>query len=361
MAWIGYEGWTHGRVWKGKAGRLSFYIRRGGKDVATGSTTLSGALAALERYEKSGDALVPEDAGPVVLDAKLAADFLAHLKAKGDSVGWRRNVRQHLAWWERRPTADKPGAGIGGLDLRAGRRNSVSISALRAALEDAPSARQREAVIRALYGFLRGEDRITTEEDPLYGKPRISPAGRPAQDMIDKSIPGEDVEKVRKHLEAEYLRKGRTGRRWADLVMVLDGTGMHVTELRRFAADGVIEPLPGDRKPTPEEAGVLVVPLHKSGSPWRVAVSAEVLEVAKRVREAGSFSIAVFYSELRKAADATGAKVLPGRFRHSTAKHAIEAGATIGEIGTFLGHRSASTTKRFYASLGVAMKIPTRR
>lgn len=355
MAWTTMPEWPHGRVWKGKSGRTHFYVSRGGKDHATGATTVAGALAALERFERTGDARQPEDAGPVALEDTgdgLAAEFLGHLRAKGDSIEWRRNVRQHLAWWATQ---------LRGRDLRAGRRDAVTITDIRRALDGATSAPQREAVLRALYSYLRGADRIATAEDPLYGKPRIAPPSRPAQSAIDKSMSADAVETVRKHLEEEYLRSGRTGRRWADLIAVLEGTGMHVRELRRFADAGTVEALPDNRKPSADEAGVLVIPLHKSGAPYRVAVSAATLETARRVRAAGSFSEAVFYSVLRKASEKTGAKVLPGRFRHTVAKLAVNAGASMQAVGDYLGHKSPATTRKFYATLGVPAKVPTRR
>ncbi|HEX9289154.1 MAG TPA: hypothetical protein VF904_06510 [Anaeromyxobacteraceae bacterium] len=209
MAWINFEGWNHGRVWKAKNGRVSFYIRRDGKDHATGASTLPGALAALERFEKTGEARPSESGLAVVLEdtadeKALAAEFLAHLKAKGDSQGWRRNVRQHLSWWAKQ---------LAGRDLRAGRRDAITVGDLRKALDGAPSARQREAVIRALYSFLRGADRIATTEDPLYGKPRIAPPSRPAQVTIDKTIDRSDLETTIGFLDAKWKEQHERGRR----------------------------------------------------------------------------------------------------------------------------------------------------
>jgi site-specific recombinase XerD len=358
MAWIEVEGWRAGRVWQGKNGRLSFYIRRDGRDVATGASTLPGALTALERFEKTGIAK-SADPGPVILDVELAREFLAASKAKANSVEWRRSQRQHLDWWQ-----DK----LGGRDLRAGRIGSVTTADIRSALDGAPSARQREAVLRSLYTYLRGTDRIATAEDPTYGKPRIAPPSRPAQETIDKAIDAADLETTLGYLDAAWAARGdtdeerdRRGRRWGDLLRLLDGTGMHVSEAVRFAGGGRIEALPDGRKATEQEAAVLVVPLHKSGAPYRVAVSAATAKVAERVRSSGSFSEAVFYSVLRKAAEATGAKVLPGRFRHTVATAAVNSGATIEQVGNFLGHKSAATTRKFYATHGVPVKVPTRR
>jgi len=51
--------------------------------------------------------------------------------------------------------------------------------------------------------------------------------------------------------------------------------------------------------------------------------------------------------------------VTAGSFRHTVATEAIEKGAPPEQVSAFLGHKSPQTTKRFYATLAVAPKIPT--
>lgn len=362
MAWIDFEGWIHGRVWKGKAGRLSFYIRRDGVDHATGAATLAGALEALERFEKTGAAR-PVKSPPVFLDAELARAFLAWSKEKGNSHTWRVNQRQHLDWWQTK---------IGSRDLRAGRRGAVTLDDIEDALKGAPSQRQRIAVIKALYSWMRTKApkekgyRIEAAEDPTWGRLTV-PKANTAQDTTDKTIDRADLDTVIGYLDALWAgradndvdRNGR-GRRWADILRLLAGCGMHVTEAQRFAEGGKIEDLPPGQKPTRSAAAVLYVPLHKTGAPFKVVVSKATLEAAKRVREAGSFSIAVFYAELRKAAKETGAVVLPGRFRHTIARLALEKGATIEQIAAYHRHKDKRTTWK-YAQMGAAPKIPTMK
>jgi integrase len=357
MAWIEVEGWRAGRAWRSKAGKLSFYIRRGGKDYATGASTLPGALAALERLEKTGEAQIPESAAPVVLDVGLAKEFLAASKAKGNSRAWRVNQRQHLDWWQTQ---------LGGRDLRAGRRGAVTIEHIEKALDGAPSRRQRVAVLKSLFAWLRRMHRIATAEDPTWGQITVPPT-RTAQDTIDKTIDPADLETVIGYLDAKWMERGKDdaerdkrGRRWADILRLLAGCGIHVTEARRFAEAGLIEDLPGGREPAAGEVAVLAIPLHKTGAPFKVAVSAATKEAAERVRAAGSFSIAVFYAELRKAAKECGATVHPGAFRHTIARYAVEQGATIEQVAAFHRHKDKRTTWK-YAQLGVAPKIPTPR
>lgn len=69
---------------------------------------------------------------------------------------------------------------------------------------------------------------------------------------------------------------------------------------------------------------------------------------------------AVFdYFHLRRQFEATGATFKPGYLRHSVATWAINSGADPGKVAAFLGHRSPATTKKFYATHSVPMKVPT--
>jgi len=59
-----------------------------------------------------------------------------------------------------------------------------------------------------------------------------------------------------------------------------------------------------------------------------------------------------FYKNLKAYADRAGlAHVTPHVLRHSAAKLRRDAGASIEEVGTFLGHRSLHTTSRYLARL----------
>ena len=49
----------------------------------------------------------------------------------------------------------------------------------------------------------------------------------------------------------------------------------------------------------------------------------------------------------------------PGRLRHSIATHAINQGADMAAVASFLNHKSPRTTKRFYATLAGVAKVPT--
>jgi integrase len=129
---------------------------------------------------------------------------------------------------------------------------------------------------------------------------------------------------------------------------VLAGTGVHSEALARFAAAGRFEPTRGK---DPRVAGVLVFPEEKDREEHRVGVSAAVLKAAKHLRGEGYLHLGRFAKALERACRA--AKVephTPGRYRHAVATWAVERGADLAAVATFLGHRSPTTTRRFSAT-----------
>ena len=107
-------------------------------------------------------------------------------------------------------------------------------------------------------------------------------------------------------------------------------------------------------------AGVLVT-VHKGGSRHKTVVSASVLAAAERLREKGRLPEYHLFRVLRRVSTKLKLKVAvtAGSFRHTVATEAIERGATPEQVSAFLGHKSPQTTKKFYATLAVAPKIPT--
>jgi integrase len=344
-----------GRIRFDAKGRPVYLIRKqiGGQryEVSTRRHTLAAALAEWERFERDPDRYHPGGdpaTAPIRLDAKLAAAFLGWSEhEKGNTVGWVKRQRSCLTWWAER---------LGSLDLR---RVTVR-DHLEPALASARGRRHKIETIKALYGWLRQvKHEITAAEDPTYGALPV-PQARPAQYDKSKVIPRDHYLLVREHIVGV----------WRDALDILAGTGWHVTEFVRFAQAGTIEPLPRAERPD-GAAAVLVCPRHKSGDVQRTAISPEVLEAAKRIRERGwTFdSVNPLHDAIAAACDAvkrpdggTGIpRFTPGRFRHSVATWAIEAGASPAAVAAYLGHRSERTTRRFYATHAVVPKVPTLR
>ncbi len=346
------EPWEGGFIRRDSRGRATFIIKRrvSGKpyEVSTRAHSRSAALEHLRRFEADPEAYDPRGTvrpEAILLDEDLSKDFLDWSKAKGNSQSWRLNQRAHLSWW-----AGK----LKGVDLRrANLRDHVL-----PALVGERSRAQRIAVIKCLYSWLRTEvHRISTAEDPCYGQLK-SVQARPEQWTRSKVIPRESLDAVREHLAAECKRLKKQGRQWDDLLTVLMGTGLHVTELVRFCTGGAVEPPP--KNVAAGTAAVLVIPLTKAGDMLRVAVSDVVQAAAVRARKAGSFSREEFDRTVRAAcAEVDVDPFTPAQLRHTVATWAVEAGADLGAVATFLNHKSPRTTRRFYATLATPTKVPT--
>lgn len=335
--------WPGGYVIKDARGRDLYFIRRqiAGRryDLTTGCSTLRAAMKQLERFEANPTAFTAkgeEPQAPLLLDGTLAADFLAHCRdVKRNSTGWLRKQADYVAWWAEQ---------LAGVDLR---RVTV-VGHLKPALAKVSAAPHRIAVIKAFYSWLRKDlHRISAAEDPTYGALPV-PQAKPEQWKRVKAIPREHY----------LLARECIAPHWRDCMDVQAGTGWHLTELVRFAQTGSVEPYP--RGQTPEVAGVLVCPQTKAGEPLRTAVSAEVLDAAKRLLERGTLSPEKYGLALKAACRAAQVPPFtPGRFRHSVATWAINRGADPASVAAFLNHKSPRTTRKFYATHATPAKVPT--
>lgn len=329
--------WPGGYVRKDAKGRRVYVIRRmvaGVRyHVSTRCTTLRAAMRELERFEADPPGYQPggDPHAAIFLDEELVAGFL--LAHGSNSRGWQVTQRSILAWWAEQ---------LAGIDLRRATLRDHILPALDR--EGVGSRPHRTAIVKRLFAWLRETDRISIAEDPVMRKLKAPPP-RVAQLERSKVISREQYEGARAHMMGVYR----------DGLDLLAGTGWHLTELARFAEGGRIEEYHG---PDPEGAGILVV-LHKGGAPHRTLVTAPVLEAAKRIRERGRFSISGLHKTLRAACDAAGvARFSPGQFRHTIATLATEQGYDL-QVSRFLGHRSATTTRKHYATLATPPRVPT--
>jgi integrase len=308
--------WDGGQVWEDKDGVLTYVIRRqvGGK-----------------RYE------VSTTGEPVRLTSALAKLFLAWSGAaereggKGNSRLWVLQQKAYLSWW-----ADQ----LKGRDLR-----SVSLrDHVIPLLDGQPGRKHRVEVLKAFFGWLRKERRlITRAQDVMLDLP--VPARRPEQWRRPKAIPRTAYLRVLMKLEGDHR----------DALLLLDETGWHVSELVRFVRGGSVEAMPPGRE---DGVAVVVCPQRKSGETMRTAVGFKAKVAADRLREKASFSVGRFYDAVKAAcAKAKVEPFTPGRFRHTLATRAIEAGADPAAVAAYLGHKSAATTKRWYSTLAVVPRV----
>jgi hypothetical protein len=339
------ETWDGGYVRRDAKGRQTFVICKMIKGrvfkVSTRTHTISAALEEWKRFQADPRGYVPggsEHKEPIYLDEKLAEDFLTHSRdVDRNSKPWVRKQKGYLAWWAEE---------LGGVDLR---RANLAHDILAALKKTKDARNHRIAVLKRLYSYLRTVRHVlSAAEDPTFGTLRV-PQSSPEQWKREKAIPKEHYLLAREHLAPH----------WRNPMDIQAGTGWHTTELRRFAQSGQVERYP-KRGGAEGVAGVLVCPQTKGGEMLRTAVSEEVQEAAKRLRERGSLSAEKYGLAVKAACKAAGIPVFtPGRFRHSVATWAINNGADPATVAAFLNHKSPRTTRRFYATHAVPTKIPT--
>jgi integrase len=328
------EGWKDGGyIRKDAQGRDTYVIYRqiAGKryEVSTRAHTLRAALEQLKRFEADPEGYDPRGnvrPDAIYLDEKLSEEFLTYSRREKENTGkWVREQQRSLAWW-----AEK----LHGVDLRGASLRDQIVPVVKQARGN------RVAVLKALYSWLRKTHKITFAEDPTAGGMLEGRQPTKRRGRGPKAVPREHVELALAHL---------TGN-WRDALLLQSETGWHVTEVQRFAQGGEVEPASASQK-AQGIAGVLIVE-HKGGEQHRSAVSSKVLEAAERLREREGFSVEWYARALKKACPAAGIKKPfgAGQMRHSVATWAVESGADIAAVSTFLGHKSPRTTKKFYAT-----------
>jgi integrase len=322
--------WDGGRIWRDDKGRTVYVIRKqvNGRryEVSTRAHTLLGAIDQLRRFEADPEGYDPRGVirkVPIRLTEPLVKQFLRwSLKEKRNTKRWVGQQKLYLAWW-----SDK----LKGVDLRGA---SLAGAILPKVKSSAPARAQKIAVLKVLYTWLRTvRHLIATVDHPTYGQLSV-PQSKPEPWKRVKAVSSEQFQLAIDHLAAE---------RWRDLLLVLGGTGMHVSELDRFAATGDVEPFARGSRQASDVAG-----------------QSDTLAAARRVLAAGSFDRVHFQKAVKSACEA--AEIPPfgtGQLRHSVATWAINAGADVASVSDFLGHRSPRTTRKFRATHAAPKKDPT--
>jgi integrase len=301
------------------------------------------ALAQLREWEADPFAYGAKQEGkrqePIFFCKALIEEFLA----------WSERMKKNTPEWvaKQRRFLQEAQADFGEVDLR-------QLDLARDILPhvERSSRQQRIAVIKCLYAWLREvRHLIQPNEDPTFGRLKV-PQSRPEQWKHPKAFSRADFEKMLAHLPDPKYRAAAT---------IQAATGWHITETQRFAKSGSIEALPAT-VPNPEGDVVLRCPQTKAGEPLRTRVSAKAATAAKNLLAVGRLDYTSYLQAMRKACEAAGLRpdtVQPGSFRHSVATWAVDQGADLQAVATFLNHKSSQTTKRFYATHAVPKKVPT--
>ena len=372
--------WEGGIVRHNRKGEPIFIIQRmiegTAYKVSTRCHDIEPAREQLRRFEAGPAAYKPagppEDDGlePLPLDETLATAFLVwsrdvgpNKSRKGNSRAWLRKQRSYLAWWQEQ---------LADVDLRELTLKAHVEPALGPELkpgQDGYSTRaKRIAVLKALFSYMRTQPDaraqglgVTPSQDPLFGALKVPQSDPDSRKTRDKAVSITHIRKAVSKLDGH----------WKDALTVQAGTGWHVTEVQRFVAGRPVlkngEEVSRDRghveeprKKTHYGSAVLVCPEAKGGSELRTAVGPEVAEAARRLLGRGTFSVEKYGVAVKEACEVAGVPVFtPGRMRHSVATHAVDEGADMASVASFLNHKSPATTRNFYAKFAVAKKIPT--
>jgi len=351
MSWARTGTWEGGyiRQRRGAAGELVgrpvFVIERqvAGRPfhVSTRCHQLPQATRQLARFEADPAAYSPAGtvagAGAVRFTAALVDGYAEHQLAKGLTGEWVDEVSRCLRAWA---------AELGEVDLR---RLDLHRDLL-PALERWP--RRRAQRVKALKGFFRwlrqGPGLVKRAEDPTVDLQL--PQVRPERWRRRKVVAPEHVQAVLRHLAEPYR----------SLLHLLTATAWHVSEARRFAEAGELVRTRG-------RGGVVAVlmTLHKGGEVTRTPLRfPEHLEAAERVKGLTPWPKRMTLArKMRAACEAAGVPSFGmGVMRHSVLTWGRERGASMEELAEFAGHKSPSTTRRFYVDTATpTTAIPLRR
>lgn len=338
--------WPGGYISLGDDGRPLYVIEkmvRGQRfHVSTGAHDFIEAGKQLERFWAAPSAYQAQDVsaaqlrGALYLTSELVLEYRDWMLSRA-SPATRRHANEmahRLADW----TED-----LAGVDIR---RASLR-DHLKPAVERRATSRQHRII--ALKGFCawlrREKGLLTSAEDASLDL--AVPQAVPEKHHRRKAVALKDVRAVLLNLRGPYR----------DCLLLLAATGWHVSELERFVRD--------DEARVADGAGAVLGVLqvrHKSGETTRTpVVDAKVLAAAHRLRERREVPRklnAAIYAACDKA---KVARFSPGVMRHSVATWAIEAGQSPDQVAEALGHKSKSTTLKFYADVAVptvALKTP---
>lgn len=327
--------WEGGYISIEKGGRETFVIEREVRGqrfhVSTRTHSRRVALKHLDRFETDPFAYRPEGTetdDALVMTPDMLRDFWRYSIAKGNTRKHSNAMVHRLEEWRLQ---------LGARDLR----RLTLRDHLRPMLVGRANAKHLVIAIKSFFSWLRNErGLLTSAQDATVDL--LVPQARPEKHVRRKAVDWQHVAAVANHLDGEYR----------DILELLVGTGMHLTELGRFVRH-------------PESALVdgsgsvlaVLVTRHKSGDWTRIPLTRqETVDAAKRLRSRGTVPKRPNDAIKQACLKAQVPTFTLGVMRHSVATWAIERGASPDSVAEFLGHRDKRTTLRFYADVAV----PTR-
>jgi integrase len=353
--------WLGGYVREGKRGVMFVIERWLGNNhfhLSTRCRTERAALAELAKFEADPTGYRPGAKGELarklcIITPELIDEYERWQRdTRGTTTSHARDCARYLEQWMHAFA----GRDIRRLDLHADIKAALDRWTI-AAKGDRENPRRklsttgaRKSRIVALKGFTawlrREKGFLKRGEDPT----------------LDLQVPHAEPEKLRrrKAVPFAHVQKllGVIREDCRDTLMVLANTGLHVSEVRRFAASGeLFEPSAEKQK---QGARAMLAVKHKTGRLHVVALTTdEALDAAKRIRASGwAPSHSVVWFAMRAACEAAKVPAFnAGVLRHSVATWLHEAGVPLDVISEQLGHRDRRTTADFYRDMGGQAKV----
>jgi integrase len=309
--------------------------------VSTRCTDRQRAMRHLVRFEADPSTYTPAGSDARLPDVRLTAQLVGEYRAfqleKGITSEWAAEVVRCLADWI---------DALGPVDLR-----KVSLHQhLKPALEAWPKRRsQRIKALKGFFKWLRTEKGLIKHAEDATLDLRV-PQARPEKFRRRKVVAHEDVQAALLKLKPPF----------SDILHVLAGTGLHVSEIRRLVLGQ------GEVVETTKERPVAVILVRqKSGEMTRARLEyPEYLDSMRRLMARGSFPNRMGLARAMKAAcDAAGVpRFGMGVMRHSFLTWAHEDGAEMGALKEAANHRTEATTRRFYVDAAIPVGVlPIRR
>jgi integrase len=340
--------WRGGRVFEGRDGP-SYIIEKmvGGKrysvtlDVSTEFDAV-GEFALFMRdpakYVQKQKSIIRPLAA--LIDDETIGGCLGSLEARGRSREYLADLRRYLLEW---------GAAFKGRDL-----HEVDIMELRRYLfpgQNAPtSPRHRIAAIKTFTSYLEQVGQLDPAKDPTAAL-KLPEMPAPEKNRRRKGYDADDLERFYAVLRGDNRTDWQAIR---DVFLLHCKTGLHDTEIRRFAA-GVGELRAVDMG---EIRGVLEV-LHKSGRRHLMSLDAQAHAAAARLKARGSApSESYMYKRSKEVCENYGWELIRfGEIRHTFVTLGqlegvlilpTSGGVALQQISQIVGHHSVRTTDRHY-------------
>jgi integrase len=192
------------------------------------------------------------------------------------------------------------------------------------------SRKHRIEALKAFCKWLRRrKGLLTAGQDPTVDLP-VPPSQEAEQ---SRAIPEKRISAVLAYLPEDAR----------DVLLVLMGSGAHISEVRRFATEGSFERV--------SKTQAIMRMMHKRRRNKLFPLKGRVyVEAAARVKERGAIPANWTLNEdVTKACELAGVERFTfGVIRHSFATNAFKKGHTLGQVGDALHHSNTKTTRGHY-------------